>query len=190
MFQLNKKKIIIIAFIALTIVVAMLFYLLSGKKQAFGDLSVTSSPLGGTFTIDNETKEYKAPTTIKGLAAQKHIIHAKFPGLVDINQEINIEANKETKIELNFSTGGTEPNVIKNSIKSYQEYISKHPLVKYLPYKTSLYKMEYAEPNTDTYYVWVYSGDKADIEPIKKELFAWIKSKGINPEALKIEWKI
>lgn len=188
MLKTNRRKLIFI-FIALIIIVVILFYLFSGQKQAYGTLAIISSPPGATIKIDNDSKEYKTPTIINGVVATKHKVYAKSQGMVDIEKEITIEADKENKLELVFSTGGTEPNVINISRKDYQDYLAKHPLVKYLPYKTNTYKMEYASPNTDTYFVWVYSGYKGDIELIKKELFPWIKSKGVDPTALKIEWK-
>lgn len=98
---------------------------------------------------------------------------------------------KNFSFSLSFSTvpevitpvtyGRGDPNFY-NQIQ--KETTEEYPLLKDIPYKTEFWWIAYRGP------LKLIVVMKKDSQGIRKEALDWIKSKGVDPETHKIEWKV
>lgn len=79
------------------------------------------------------------------------------------------------------SGGLGDPNFY-NEIQ--KETADKYPLLKYIPFETKNWWVTYRGP------LLLKVGLRKDTAEIRQEVLDWIKSKGVNPDTHKIEWKI
>jgi hypothetical protein len=90
----------------------------------------------------------------------------------------------------------TKEDLVKQQDKEEEEIYKKNPLMKYLPYENSEFKIIYLE-NIKVYQITLYAilnnpnqvnSYKAELKQYKADALAWIRSKGVDPNKLKIEW--
>ncbi len=78
-------------------------------------------------------------------------------------------------------TGLGDPNFY-NEIQ--KEVSDKYPLLKFIPFESKNWWITYRGP------LQLKVALKRDTTEIRQEVLDWIKSKGVNPDTHKIEWKI
>lgn len=73
---------------------------------------------------------------------------------------------------------GDSPADLLKSLKT------RFPLIEYLPYKTARYSIDYQAP----LYLKIRVNSLSEISQIEKEVFSWMKSKGVDPATHQINW--
>jgi len=71
--------------------------------------------------------------------------------------------------------------------EAFETYEKTFPLLKFLPYRTEKYTI--MQRQKDEYFVIVFGIYKDETDAIKKDVFAWFKSKGVVPEGVKIDFE-
>lgn len=148
-----------------------------------------------SFSINN--KLYKTPATINGLEGNI-TISANYVGATPYNNSFKLSRFEEKTIHLelpptnpnNEALGEYNPGSDFNSV--YEKSLVANPLIQYLPVFTDSYNINYdINENSDkvVYYIETNDRDTSIIASTLKEVQKYISQKGINPDAIKFEWR-
>jgi hypothetical protein len=192
----QNKKIIILICAILIILSGLVIYILKYQKNTHYSLSVTSQPDRITFEFQN--KKYTTPFSIRNLASGNYSIKAYKNGW-DF-QELNFYLAPNEKKEMNIvleKKGWTENQVTEGAPL---ENLSIPSLDDSLPHETDHFKISLdAQQNSYLIVPQIpFNGDASPTDQLQQywsqyyqygvEALNWIKSKGIDPATLKIEW--
>jgi len=191
----NRKQIILIALlIPVLIALYSVYYFLLSPVTV-----VNSSVDNGVITLEfdkgfkdviSKVQTVSDPSVswqIENLSDKKISLTPKSPLEESTLYKVNITGERVNPFELSFTTKAVEFGVgAPEAQKAFDTYEKAFPILKFLPYKAEKYTI--MQSQKDEYFVIVFGLYKDELEAIKKEVFAWFLSKGVDPAKVKIDF--
>lgn len=144
-----------------------------GFKDVISNVQIVSDP--------------SASWQIENLSAKKVSLTPKSPLEESTLYKVGIFGKRVNPFELSFTTKAVEFGVgAPEAQKAFETYEKAFPILKFLPYKAEKYTI--MQSQKDEYFVIVFGLYKDELEAIKKEVFAWFLSKGVDPTKVKIDF--
>lgn len=171
-------------------------------KYRTGELTIDIYPDSSVYSIAG--RSYSGPLMKVSLPAGRYQVDFSSEGFKKASREIFIKGNGHTSYEIFL-----EPSVNiagfkdltseekKQALTDYQVrvetdiFLKSYPLQKSLPYTGDIFGVDYVTNRKDTTIktvVTLFAQDKPGEEAAKKEALSWIKTQGVNPTKLDIEY--
>lgn len=192
----NKTIVIIaLALIAILILSTILFLFMPRK------VNFVSDPDGAQFLLNSDV--YITPKTLR-LRPGNYKITAHNPGFADQTYDIKVRYITNDPISIRLVSLPLEKAIeeVEKQTESYvkeqgelsqlslEELAKKYPLTKYLPYMNDNILFDYyIRDNKIYYFIEALPNKSYDMGSYYKEINDFIKSKGIDPVSIQIEWK-
>jgi len=141
--------------------------------DALKDVQITSSPQS-SWGVEVKGKDLT-------ISPKARLLYSTYYKVVTSGRRIKSFEISFTTKEPQFGAGDV---TAENALNTYDKAF---PLLKYLPYKTAKYVIMQEEK--DYYFVNVYGIYSKDWEEIKQEVFAWFRSKGVDPNSVRIDFR-
>ena len=174
----------------------MLIFITLKKKSQHNALTITSEP--NHVTIEFQEKKTSTPFSIKKLDPGNYSLKAYKDGWDFQEMNFYLAPNEEKQINIKLEKKGWSKDTIKEGAPS--EQLLMPPLDQWLPYQADHFKVDINTANNSYLIVPTIPFDSLSSpeDQLQQywsqyyqygiEALNWIKSKGVDPASLKIEW--